>query len=563
VLFATRSEPQLRGFVDGTLLFGTPIVAFTLQSRLVADIEYGLALSAVVLALFYVGTATFLYRSRNARLRVLIEAQLALGVAFVTVAVPLALDARWTSAAWALEGAALVWLAFRQQRNLALLAGLALQALSGLEYADQSAVAADWPIVNGYCLGALLLAFAGLFSSRLFDPERQGRAEHPLLSAGLAKVLSIALLVWGAGWWFVGGFEELDRSIAADADVAALLVFVSATALLAAALAARLQWPRLTWVSLTLWPFAALFAFFALLELEHPAQEFGWLAWPVVVASMLWFLRAREESFPRLRSALHVVGYWLAVALAAWEAYWLVDRAAGGVWPEAAALALTAVSIMATLRATNAVAWPFAANSRAYLQGGCGAVLAALSVTTVTMNVGSDGSAAPLPYLPLMNPLELASVLVLFALLAWLRAVSSHGAMPADAVRIGPAIAAVTAWFLVTMSVARSVHHFAGVPYDVDSLAASTTFQSALSIVWGIAGLGAMLVGAHAAKRAVWLAGAALMGVVVAKLFVVDLGNTGTLARVVSFLGVGVLLLVVGYFAPVPPRVDAEARVAG
>jgi uncharacterized membrane protein len=47
------------------------------------------------------------------------------------------------------------------------------------------------------------------------------------------------------------------------------------------------------------------------------------------------------------------------------------------------------------------------------------------------------------------------------------------------------------------------------------------------------------------------------------KLFLVDLGNTGTLARVVSFLGVGVLLLVVGYFAPVPPRVAAEARAAG
>ena len=97
-------------------------------------------------------------------------------------------------------------------------------------------------------------------------------------------------------------------------------------------------------------------------------------------------------------------------------------------------------------------------------------------------------------------------------------------------------------------------------PYDLDSLAASTTFQSALSIVWGVAGLAAMIVGARWLRRSVWLIGAALMTVVVAKLFLVDLGNTGTLARVVSFLGVGVLLLVVGYFAPVPPRADAEAR---
>ena len=44
---------------------------------------------------------------------------------------------------------------------------------------------------------------------------------------------------------------------------------------------------------------------------------------------------------------------------------------------------------------------------------------------------------------------------------------------------------------------------------------------------------------------------------VVAKLFFVELGNRGGLERIVSFIGVGVLLLVVGYFAPLPPRQDA------
>jgi uncharacterized membrane protein len=50
------------------------------------------------------------------------------------------------------------------------------------------------------------------------------------------------------------------------------------------------------------------------------------------------------------------------------------------------------------------------------------------------------------------------------------------------------------------------------------------------------------------------MSGAGLMIVVVLKLFLVDLGNTGTVARIISFLGVGVMLLVVGYFSPVPPR---------
>ena len=542
-------------------MFGTPIVAFALQSQLVAHLEYGLAVSAVVLALLYIGMATFLYRSQRESLRVLVEAQLALSVAFVTVAVPLALDARWTSAAWALQGAALVWLAFRQQRKLALLAGVALQALSGVAYVEQSPVAAEWPILNGYCLGALMLALAGFFSARLFDPARDGRAQHPSLPDWLAKLLSIALLGWASGWWLFGGLTEIGRHVGAN-ELAAALVFASTTTLLAMTLAVRVSWPRLNWLAVTLWPFAALAAAIAVLVVAHPAEDFGWIAWPSVIGSMYVFLRGREALFPRLSGALHTVAYWLIAALVVWEAHWLVDRAADGIWPEAAVLALAAALTLATLRACGAIAWPFATHARAYVQAGCGAVLAALTIATFALNVESAGEAAPLPYLPLVNPLELASVLVVLALLAWLAVLGRQSTQLAAVARARPAVAAAAAWFLVTMTVARTVHHWTGVPYDLDSLADSTTFQSALSIVWGVAGLAGMLVGARSLRRSVWFVGAALMAIVVAKLFLVDLGSTGTLARVVSFLGVGLLLLVVGYFAPVPPRAEAEARVA-
>ncbi len=40
---------------------------------------------------------------------------------------------------------------------------------------------------------------------------------------------------------------------------------------------------------------------------------------------------------------------------------------------------------------------------------------------------------------------------------------------------------------------------------------------------------------------------------VVVKLFALDLASLSGLPRVVAFLGVGVLLLVIGYLAPLPP----------
>lgn len=50
------------------------------------------------------------------------------------------------------------------------------------------------------------------------------------------------------------------------------------------------------------------------------------------------------------------------------------------------------------------------------------------------------------------------------------------------------------------------------------------------------------------------MVGAGLLAVVILKLFFVDIGNLELLGRMVTFISVGVLMLVIGYFAPLPPR---------
>jgi uncharacterized membrane protein len=48
-----------------------------------------------------------------------------------------------------------------------------------------------------------------------------------------------------------------------------------------------------------------------------------------------------------------------------------------------------------------------------------------------------------------------------------------------------------------------------------------------------------------------------LLGVVVVKLFLVDLAQLSTPAKIGTFLVVGILLLLVGYLSPVPPARSA------
>ena len=82
----------------------------------------------------------------------------------------------------------------------------------------------------------------------------------------------------------------------------------------------------------------------------------------------------------------------------------------------------------------------------------------------------------------------------------------------------------------------------------------STLTQSSLSIFWTVMALAAMLWSARHGHRLPWFCGAVLMGIVVVKLFAVDLSHIGTVPRIVSFLGVGTLMLVLGYFSPLPPN---------
>jgi uncharacterized membrane protein len=168
--------------------------------------------------------------------------------------------------------------------------------------------------------------------------------------------------------------------------------------------------------------------------------------------------------------------------------------------------------------------------------------------------LASRGAADPLPYTPLLNPMDIAIGLVLLTILIWLRPFDETAGRRAW--RFAPASWALGLTVFIWLNSAwfRTAHHWLHVPFSEHAMLGSQTVQTGLAVLWGIAGLGAMLLGNRLAQRRFWFVGAALMAAVVLKLFLVDLSSTGTLERIVSFLSVGVLLLVVGYFAPMPPR---------
>ncbi|MCW8917361.1 MAG: DUF2339 domain-containing protein [Gammaproteobacteria bacterium] len=558
VLFALRQPLQLKGYVDGSLVFGVPIVGFSLQYGLVREMEYGLAFSALLLGFFYVGLALALWRRRIEGIRLLTESFLALGVAFATMAIPLALDGRWTSAAWAMEGAALLWVGVQQQRLLPRLSGLLLQLGAGFSFLTTfDSSGGSWPILNGFYLGTLLLSLAGLFSS--FQLQR-----HDESLRWFERKLHYLALTWGLAWWLLGGLQEIARHLSLLNEYAAALLLMAASAATLLGLYQRLAWQALRYPLLGLLPAALLLALNAIDQppLGHPLAGWSLLPWLLLFAvqyRLLWRLRAVYS--PGLLRFGHSATLWLLLFLPSWELPWQVRHwlPEGEVWHYCAWVVVPLLAMALLLWRGPRLAWPV----RRYLTTYLGSALIPVALAMLAwfgLVFVSAADPEPLPYLPLLNPLELTQLLILLLLTSWLllhRRRSSRILGEVDP-RVFYALLGAAAFMLLNEVIAHTIHHWYGVPYRLTALHQSWLFQATLSVVWGVTALIITVSATRLGLRTLWLVGAALLGLVVVKLFFVDLAGSGTIARIVSFIAVGVLMLLTGYFSPMPPRREEE-----
>ena len=184
-----------------------------------------------------------------------------------------------------------------------------------------------------------------------------------------------------------------------------------------------------------------------------------------------------------------------------------------------------------------------------YLQQGILPTLLFLFGWLIFGNIISDGTSTSLPYLPILNPLELASLATIYLLWNWQKLYT-----PAQYKNYVLSAMAVIGLFMVSVIVMRVWHHYAGIEWKLVTLLASFGLQATLSVIWTLCAIVLVIKGNKSGQQPIWISGAALISLVVIKLFLVELGNSGGVARIVSFIVVGLLLLVVGYFAPIPPK---------
>ena len=380
------------------------------------------------------------------------------------------------------------------------------------------------------------------------------RGSNELAGAGKPSPLTNLPMWWALIWWFAGIHGAIDQQSAPLHRIAWHLAAVSLSIVFFEAAGKWFVWSALRRTQILLTATMLIAALHLAWHGIKPFHEMQLFAWVVAFSIGAWVLNRQEREQISLASAAQLVTLFaLGLWLAGIEAVWRADDAGLSLsWQTALAGLIAAAGLAIATRGIARLAWPFGAHASAFRAWSILPLLMFALIWTLFANSICNGTATPLPYLPILNPLDLAELALLAAGVWALNQKPPAAPLDDDAIRPLKLMFAVAAFFWINAALLRTVHHWVGVPFELQALLHSLVAQAALSLLWTATALVLMLAAGRATSRPLWMAGAALLGLVVLKLFVNDIGNSGT-ERVVSFIGVGVLLMVIGYVAPVPP----------
>lgn len=171
-------------------------------------------------------------------------------------------------------------------------------------------------------------------------------------------------------------------------------------------------------------------------------------------------------------------------------------------------------------------------------------------------------------YVPIINPLEESAIFALMMFSVWLKLAINHLQLnsrimnlanfkiPLPNMVLVPLI--VLTFFWGNSIVLRCLSQIFDISWTANSLWHNNIVQMTASLLWMLTAVILVTIGHRYSLRKIWYSGEFIQVIVIIKLIFVDIRELDGLLRAFAFIGVALLMLLIGYLAPLPPKLKND-----
>ncbi|MCO6537054.1 MAG: DUF2339 domain-containing protein [Gilliamella sp.] len=575
VLFSVRSfnKEHNQNAIDLILLFGTPLSGFALQYSITNQWEFGPAFSSLAFGLFYIIGSYFILRLLKSSAKKISLYGLAIGLSFSTLAIPLAFSANWTATIWLFEGTALSWIMLSQKHYRTALLGVAI-TLFGIVSA---CISFEYEQLNPSSLTLLL----GIISAILLVNACLWHCYGCRINTNnLLKTMFIAVaVIFWVIWILSSIYLHIDNT---TPKVLPILLCFTFSSWLWYIVGKKINWHQLCYSGLTLWLMILLALFKSYAESYYLLNSGIWsVVWIIAFVSAYYYLhigkalitnsivnrsfKINKQNTYRLFDMLHISLFWMILYWITRESTHLLNQLPWGYevikWSVTATIASSIILLFYILIKRQIMTTISLIKS--YWMIGLLPIVIYLGFYLI-IGLGMSGQIIYWNYVPIINPLEESAIFALMMFSVWLKLAINHLQLnsrimnlasfkiPLPNMVLVPLI--VLTFFWGNSIVLRCLSQMFDISWTANSLWHNNIVQMTASLLWMLTAVILVTIGHRYSLRKIWYSGEFIQVIVIIKLIFVDIRELDGLLRAFAFIGVALLMLLIGYLAPLPPK---------
>ncbi|MDN5643908.1 MAG: DUF2339 domain-containing protein [Acinetobacter sp.] len=512
---------KLKPILDVALIFAAPIVAFAFLYVMYFEETIWQAGFSLGFAALYAMLYQLLKRAHSVEL--IAQSYLSLTLVFLALIPPILLPDQWGVVGWSVEGALIFMYALYRNSALSRYLAMGLLAVAGLSSLYYVVELNRFPTEVYWAL--CLSYFAVVTVANSVERFRQ-QLSFATIAFFCLQLLSATSML------FILLLDEIDSK--SQVTMALLIIVLLDTVLNEWLLYRKASWSWLLpkWIGLI--PLYAV-AFIFLVDLSHD----GIIMWQSGLDRLLFALTSGLLTLLWLRPLQGVEDEQEWVSLGA-----------------LLSLAFTSLTLIPSMPYLSMVILPLAFAAWCYTQltqtrwrkfWQARNTLVLMLFWIVCSQIFSQQAFAGY-WLPIFNPFDLVSIAMLIGFI-WMLNLQMKAGLEKS---LGAILMMSSLLWLSSYVVLRALHVYFLTPYNDWQMWENALVQLSFTLLWVSLAFICMLTATKRNLRSLWIFGGCILVLVTLKLVLFDLSHIGTLTRVISFLGAGLVMLIIAYIAPMP-----------